>query len=99
MIESTKTELSELDKRFWAFHKENPQVFQKLEELTKQAYDRGRKKIGIGMIFEVLRWNSFMATTGDPYKLNNSYRSRYVRILIDKHPEYANLFETRKIKS
>lgn len=99
MIESTKTEPSELDKKFWAFHKENPQVFEKLEELALQAYTHGRKKIGIGMIFEVLRWNSNMSTSGDNYKLNNSYRSRYVRILIDKHPEYKNLFETRRIKS
>lgn len=99
MIESTKTEPSDLDKKFWAFHKENPQVFTKLEELALQAFTRGRKKIGIGMIFEVLRWNSHMSTTGDNYKLNNSYRSRYVRILIDKHPEYKDLFETRKIKS
>lgn len=96
---SIKTELSALDKKFWDFHKANPHVFTKLEELTKQAHDRGRKKIGIGMIFEVIRWNSFMATTGDPYKLNNSYRSRYVRILIQKHPEYKDLFETRRIHS
>lgn len=99
MIDSTKTEPSELDKRFWAFHKENPQVFEKLEELTLQAYSHGRKKIGIKMIFEVLRWNSMMSTSGDTYKLNNSYFSRYVRILIDKHPEYRDLFEMRKIKS
>jgi len=93
------TELSSLDARFWAFHEQNPQVFAKLEELASQAFTRGRKKIGIGMIFEVLRWNSHMATTGDTYKLNNSYRSRYVRILIDKHPEYKDLFEVRRIHS
>jgi len=91
--------LSELDKKFWDFHDKNPQVFAKLEELALQAYTRGRKKIGIGMIFEVLRWNSNMQTTGDTYKLNNSYRSRYVRILIQSHPEYHDLFETRRIKS
>ncbi len=99
MIQSTKDEPSELDKKFWAFHHENPQVFRKLEELTEEAYVRGRKKIGIGMIFEVLRWNSIMQTEGDNYKLNNSYRSRYVRILVDAHPEYKDLFETRKIHS
>lgn len=95
----SNTELSELDQKFWKFHHDNPQVFAKLEELALQAYARGRKKIGIGMIFEVLRWNSHMETTGDTYKLNNSYRSRYVRILIDSHHEFSDLFETRKIHS
>lgn len=92
-------EPSELDKKFWEFHEQNPQVFKKLEELALQAYTRGRKKIGIAMIFEVLRWNSNLETTGDNYKLNNNYKSRYVRILMEKHPEYKDLFEIRRLHS
>jgi len=91
--------LSDLDRKFWDFHHNNPIVFNKLEKLAADAYKTGRKKIGIGMLFEVLRWYSMFEVQGEAYKLNNSYRSRYTRILIDAHPEYRSMFETRRIKS
>lgn len=57
----------------------------------------GRTRIGVGMLFEVLRWHSQRATTGDPFRLNNSYRSRYARLLIERRPEWAHLFELRRL--
>ena len=93
------SEPSDLDKKFWKFHKNNPQVFNQLVTMCKDAQQARRKKIGIGMLFEVLRWNSMLDTSGDDFKLNNSYRSRYARILEQEHPEFIGLFEKRKIKS
>ncbi len=53
------------------------------------------KRVGIGMLFEVLRWQYGRATRGEPWKLNNDFRSRYVRKLLERHPEWSPLFETR----
>ena len=99
----TQTDLfappSTIDAAFWKFHRENPLVYNKLVELARQARASHKRKIGIGMLFEVLRWNHMIQTRGDHFKLNNNFRSRYVRLISEKHPELADLFETRKLSS
>jgi hypothetical protein len=90
---------SPLDQKFWDFYRKNPQVMEKLIHLTAQAKRAGRKKIGMKMLFEVIRWEHFISTKGDDFKLNNSYTSRYTRLLIEQHPEFESMFETRRIRS
>lgn len=85
--------------RFARFHDENPGVYRALLLLARQARTAGMRKVGIAMLYEVARWRFALATKGDVYRLNNSYRSRYVRKLTAEHPELAYLFETRKLKS
>ena len=96
MEQGTRPSISE---RFDAFHNENPHVYEQLRVLALGLVRRGRTRIGIGMLFEVLRWQRMIATTGEPYKLNNDYRSRYARMLAAAEPELADAFETRELKS
>ena len=87
--------------RFEQFHQNNPQVYSALKSMTLEMVNRGRRQIGIGMLFEVLRWNYYMATN-DPnsdFKLNNNYRSHYARLLIAENPEWANMFQLREMRS
>ncbi len=88
---------ADLDERFSAFHRANPWIADRLEQMTDELVAAGRTRIGVGMLFEVLRWHSQRATTGDPFRLNNSYRSRYARLLIERRPECAHLFELRRL--
>ena len=90
---------SPADQRFWDFHKANPHVYSELVKLCQQAKEAGRKRIGIKMLFEVLRWNRFLKTSQEEFKLNNNYHSRYVRIILQQHPEFKGMFELRRIKS
>ncbi|MGD3109524.1 hypothetical protein [Streptomyces sp. YGL11-2] len=86
-----------IQERFEAFHQLNPWILEHLEALTADCVERGLRRIGIGMLFEVMRWQYGRATRGEPWKLNNDFRSRYARRLIELHPEWSPLFETRKI--
>lgn len=95
----THDEPSEMDKKFWEFHRKNPKVLSQLIALTDQAKDRGRKRIGMKMLFEVIRWNKVLETRGDIFKLNNNYTSRYVRLIEEKRPDLVFLFEKRTIKT
>jgi len=88
-----------LDDRFWRFHEANPQVYRQLRRLAFEAVRKGRNKIGMKMLFEVLRWEVWMQTEGEDWKLNNSYTSRYARLLMDQERDLAGLFETRMLKS
>jgi hypothetical protein len=85
--------------QFEAFHQLNPWVLRALESLTADYLERGAKRVGIGMLFEVLRWRYVNATEGDEFRLNNNFRSRYVRLLIERHPEWAPAFEVRALRT
>jgi hypothetical protein len=92
-----------LEERFLAFHEANPQVYSALKRLARQAIARGHRTIGIGMLWEVLRWELFLGAEdpGDPegYKLNNSYRSRYARLLMANEHDLFGVFETRELRT
>lgn len=87
-----------IDEAFAAFHAENPHVYAELKMLALRARRRGASRIGIGMLFEVLRWRRTLRTDGDDFKLNNNYRSRYARML-NTEPELAGCFETRELRA
>lgn len=90
---------TELDKRFAKFDEENPRVYEKLVRMSFDLKKTGHTKIGIGMLFEVIRWQSMLKTVGDDYKLNNSYRSRYARKIMEDYPELRGFFEIRELHS
>ena len=90
-----------IDEAFWEFHTRNPGVYRELAQMTRLAKARGRKKVGIAMFFEVLRWNRIVAGLPDKtedFKLNNNYRSRYARLLM-KEPDLKGMFETRGLRA
>ena len=85
-----------LDQQLEAFHAENPHVYEMLRHLALDAARHGRR-LGIAMLFEVLRWQYAMNTTdqASEFKLNNNYRAFYARLLMEKEPELQDYFETR----
>lgn len=88
-----------IDEAFTAFHAANPWVYTALVRLARSLHDRGHNRVGIGMLFEVLRWNWSLHTI-DPtsdYKLNNNLRSRYARLIAEQEADLADVFELRKL--
>lgn len=85
-----------LTDRFRAFHEKNPHVYTRLEELVAEAVAAGHRRIGVGALFERLRYAERTETNGDRYRLNNDYRADYCRLLVARHPEWADLFELRE---
>lgn len=82
---------------FLRFHHDNPHVYEELVRLTRRAWQTGNHRIGIGMLFEVLRWRHMLRTSGDDFKLNNNYRSYYARMILARHPEFGDIFELRRL--
>jgi hypothetical protein len=67
---------------FKAFHAANPVVYIKLIRMLRRAKDAGRKRVGMAMLFEVLRWNHIFGTkSAEPFKLNNNYQAYYTRLI------------------
>jgi hypothetical protein len=88
------------EQRFEAFHSANPHVYAELRRLALEAKRNGARKIGIRMLWEVMRWNQRgYLHTDDPnsstFKLNDHYPPFYARLLTTQEPELAGLFELR----
>lgn len=96
--QTTTGKFETIEAKFEAFHTANPWVADELEKLADIEYRNGDGKIGIKYLIEVLRWNYRRATTGQPFRISNDYSSRYARLLVQRRPEFANLFETRELR-
>lgn len=87
-----------LERAFWEFHRENPEVYTRLVTLARAWKERRPgQKLGMKMLFEVLRWEVAMKTTGDTFRLNNNLTSYYSRLIMQREPELSGLFETRRL--
>ena len=93
--------MSRAERRFREFHRDNPHVYEELVKLARQAKDAGKKKVGIKMLFEVVRWYAFIDTTDkySDFKLNNNYHSRYARLIMAKEEDLVDIFDTRMLRS
>ena len=83
--------------RFLRFHASNPQVYDNLVALARQ-FNRKRNdaKLGIAMLYEVLRWNYYMSVdSAEEYKLSNDFRACYARLIMEQEPDLSGLFNTR----
>lgn len=85
---------------FELFHKENPHVYVMLVELARKVKAAGRSTYGIASLFEQLRWH-FEFETSDPnmknFKLNQNYRSRYARLIMQQEADLKDFFNTRQL--
>jgi len=91
-----------IEEAFRDFHARNPGVLRELVAMTRRAKERGRTKIGMGMLFEVLRWNRIVEGLPDEtedFKLNNNYRSRYARMVMHRYPDLDGMFDLRRIRT
>ena len=88
-----------IDTRFQKFHAENPKVYELFVRFSEEAIKAGRPRIGAKMLAERIRWYTSVETNGGSWKLNNTFVSRYARLIAKERPDLAPLFETRSLKS
>ncbi|MFF8769051.1 hypothetical protein [Kitasatospora sp. NPDC015120] len=89
-----------IQERFEQFHDLNPWVLTELERLTAECIEARFSKISLGMLFELVRYSYGRATlSADDFRLNNDFRSRYARLLIERHPEWGSHIEVRALRT
>lgn len=87
-----------LPERFEAFHAANPHVAHALELLAGQ-WLHSHQLVSMAAMFERLRWESGIVTEGSAYKLDNSFRAFYSRLLMDRRPEWRGRIPIRVQKA
>ncbi len=89
-----------LDERFTEFHHANPHVYRTIVAFAYQWKSAGHDKCSMKMLFEVLRWEYGITTRStDGFTLNNSYTSRYTRLIHANEPDLAGFFNTRQLEA
>lgn len=82
--------------KFVQFHEENPNVYTRLRELAFEWKNAGHEKIGIAMLYEVMRWTAGLKSKDlDGFTLNNNYKAYYARMLMFNEPELRGMFDLR----
>ena len=90
-----------LQERFEEFHQRHPEIYEEFKQLALRLYEQGRYHYGAKAIFEYIRLNRELDGRGEdePYKINNNYVSRYVRLLIAEEQRLTSFFELRQLRS
>lgn len=84
---------------FYEFHKTNPHVYHAFEEQALQAINRGRAKISAKLIINWIRWNEFLKTSDQNFRINDAYQAYYAREFIRRNPDHADVFNLRKLRN
>ena len=88
-----------LDERFARFHAGHPEVYRKLVALARRMKARGFETYSIKTLAEVVRWHSDAhGTDAEGFRINNSYTSRYARLIMDENPDLDGFFVTRELQ-
>lgn len=90
-----------IQETFEAFHATNPWVYDALVTLARHYVAAGHRRVGIGMLFERLRWEYDIrpAHASSEWKLDNNLRSRYARAIAAAEPDLAGAFELRELRA
>ncbi len=88
----------EKKKSWWAWHKDNLLVWDYFERFALEAVAKNRKKISHWLIINRIRWETAIVTTGEEFKISNDHIAFYARLWKATYPQYADLFNTKKMK-
>ena len=89
---------TELENRFADFHRKNPHVYEELERIALAQLGDGSRpvRIGVGAIAEQLRYDPRLKTRSADFKINNSYRAFFARLLVHYQPQLSKAIELRE---
>ena len=84
---------------FNKFHAENPTIYMYFKQYASQMLSSGCKKISSKLIINRIRWEIYIETKGEGYRINDAFTAWYAREFVKDYPEHRDKFEFRKIRS
>lgn len=87
-----------LVEQFEAFHNVNPDIYERLVKLARQARAAGRDRVSMSTLFEVLRWDVMILTVrdADDFRLNDHCQPFYTRLIEHREADLRGLFTARE---
>ena len=84
--------------RFETFHAANPKVYDSFDHFVREMLAAGVTRVGAPVIWERIRYESYLTTDETPYRLPNELRPYYAREFQRLNPELAERIRTRKLR-
>jgi hypothetical protein len=88
-----------IQEQFEDFDARHPDVKYEIARRAKRLRSVGWKHYGIHAIWEAMRYDRALHGTGDEYKLNDHFTSRYARLVMREWDELRGFFELRVLKA
>jgi len=85
--------------QWWRWHKQNPHVYELFKRFTYDVIRRGHHHYSSKAIFERIRWHTEIETDGEEFKMSNNYTPYYARLFMHDHPQHAEFFRTKSLRS
>jgi hypothetical protein len=82
---------------FNQWHKDNPYIWKYFERFALEAVQKKRTKISHWLIINRIRWEVYIVTTGEDFKISNDFIAFYARLWREKYPEYKDLFNIKRM--
>jgi diadenosine tetraphosphate (Ap4A) HIT family hydrolase len=85
-------------REFEKFHAANPQVMGFLVARIRETLKHVRlwdARLSMRMFWEMARYERIMKATGGNYALNNNLAPYYAREIMNAHPQWRGVFQTR----
>lgn len=88
----------DLRKEAEKFIVEKPEVYRLFARFALQMLERGRRRFGISLLTERVRWEVLTTWAPDErgLKINNNHRPYIARQLIEDHPELEDVIQCRR---
>lgn len=87
---------AEREAAFLAFDEKYPEVFERLKSMALALKARGFEHYGLRALWEAMRYDLSVKTTGKQYKLSDHMPPYYSRKLMAEVPELDQFFEIRE---
>lgn len=97
--------MSDLQQHFEDFDRDNPEVWERFQEIALRLIELGYSHASGDGILHAVRVQRDLKTTGageaagKQLKLNNNFSSRYARKFHKLYPQHEGFFETRRLKT
>ena len=84
---------------FREFHNENPHIYREFEKQAIRAIRKGRTKLSAKLIINWIRWNEYLRSSDQNFRINDAYQSYYARLFLQRNPKHEGIFELRKLRN
>lgn len=90
-----------IQEQFRRFDAQHPEIYQEFRHIALNLLHYGRSHYGSKAILEVIRYHRILSgkSETEPFKINNSYSSRYARKLMDEDERFRDFFELRELRN
>lgn len=83
------------------FDQAHPEMYEEFRAIAQDLLQCRRRYYGSKAILEVIRYHRILSgkSETEPFKINNTYSSRYARKLMDEDGRFSDFFELRELRS